>query len=242
MASGPIVFAHGRAAHRFAYSERRCKGGSRLKKPDWVWFDPRTDLPQWLLSGIGQVIVEWAWLERELEEVIRILMDADIRLARIINKGMSAKTRVLVARNLLQARIYEQQLPPDMLTDFVSLGNRITVTTQNNRDMLAHGLWDRRNGKWRVLRVSATRATPQLRPELARLARAVLPSSEPITRTKLASYIGEIIGDANAVEAFGQRLVVELPPSQHKRPQYSRRRQPRRKARTRPGPHVSSRG
>lgn len=50
------------------------------------WFDHRTDLPQWLSIGIGQVIVEWAVLERELEEVVRLLMDADIAVGRIVTK------------------------------------------------------------------------------------------------------------------------------------------------------------
>jgi hypothetical protein len=57
-----------------------------MKKLPWSWFDHRTDLPRWLLAGIGQIVVEWAVLERELEELIRVLMDADIRLGRIMPK------------------------------------------------------------------------------------------------------------------------------------------------------------
>ena len=54
-----------------------------------------------VLSGIGQIVVEWALLERELEEIIRLLMDGPIRLGRITGKGMNAKTRVTVATNLI---------------------------------------------------------------------------------------------------------------------------------------------
>lgn len=52
-----------------------------MKKLPWTWFDHRADLPQWLTSDIGQIIVEWAVLEREIEELIRLLVDVDIRTA-----------------------------------------------------------------------------------------------------------------------------------------------------------------
>jgi hypothetical protein len=49
-----------------------------IRKLTPAWHDYRTDIPQWLSSGIGQVAVEWAVLERELEELIRLLMDIDL--------------------------------------------------------------------------------------------------------------------------------------------------------------------
>ena len=55
-----------------------------MKKLPWSWFDHRTDLPKWILRGIGQVTVEWSVLERELEETIRLLMDVTLQNGRII--------------------------------------------------------------------------------------------------------------------------------------------------------------
>jgi hypothetical protein len=31
-----------------------------MKELKWVWFDHRTDLPTWITSRIGQIIVEWS--------------------------------------------------------------------------------------------------------------------------------------------------------------------------------------
>ena len=61
-----------------------------MKKIPWRWHDHRTDLPQWLVSGIGQVVVEWAVLEREADELIRLLVDTDLRTGRIIANRLSA--------------------------------------------------------------------------------------------------------------------------------------------------------
>jgi hypothetical protein len=195
-----------------------------MKKLPWSWFDHRTDLPQWLLAGIGQIVVEWSVLERELEELIRLSMDVDIRIGRVTAKGMNARTRIAVATNLLQARIYYDDLDHQILIDFTKLRNRITETTQSKRDMVAHGLWERRNKQWRVLRLSASRPIPQLQPEIKNLARAILPQAEPITRDKLRAISREIVADAKAVEALCERVHAALAPLQSTRPQYTRRR------------------
>jgi hypothetical protein len=47
------------------------------------WFDHRTDLPQWITSRIAQIVVEWSVLERELEELIQMLVNTDIGFSRI---------------------------------------------------------------------------------------------------------------------------------------------------------------
>lgn len=62
------------------------------------WFEHRTDIPGWILSGIGQAAVEWAVLERELEELIRLLMDVGLMDGRIVVNWMNAKTRIATVR------------------------------------------------------------------------------------------------------------------------------------------------
>ena len=204
-----------------------------MKKLPWSWFDHRTDLPRWLLAGIGQIVVEWAVLERELEELIRVLMDADIRLGRIMNKGMNAKTRIVVATNLIQAKVCDSKLPPQMLSDFIVLSTKIGETTQGKRDMVAHGLWDRRKREWCVLRLAAARPIPELQPDLKKLSRAVFPQIEPITSKKLAEITQEIVAETQAIVSFCQKLGAALAPLRHTPPQYSRRRRHPRKGQTR---------
>ena len=57
-----------------------------IRKLQPAWFDHRTDIPQWICSGIAYVVAEWAVLERELEELIRILMDGEIQQVRILGQ------------------------------------------------------------------------------------------------------------------------------------------------------------
>ena len=51
-----------------------------IRKLQPAWVDHRTDIPQWICTGIAYAVAEWAVLERELEELIRILMDGEIDL------------------------------------------------------------------------------------------------------------------------------------------------------------------
>ena len=45
-----------------------------MRTPGMIWLDPRSDLPDWLLAGIGRIAVEWSLLEYELEETICTLL------------------------------------------------------------------------------------------------------------------------------------------------------------------------
>ena len=194
-----------------------------MKQLPWSWFDHRTDLPRWLTSGIGQIVVEWAVLERELEELIRLLMDVDIRSGRIVCNRMNARTRIEVARNLIQGHVYHDKLPKTFLNDFQSLGKEMTQT-QTKRDMLAHGVWDRSKGKWRVLRLAASRKTPPLRPQIESLFRAVLPQIQLVTAHDLRIITDEIVARSGSVVVFCQRVEGALDSLRYRPPQYRRRR------------------
>jgi hypothetical protein len=146
-----------------------------MKKMPWRWFDYRTDLPQRLISRIGQIAVEWSVVERELDQLIQLLTDTEIAIARIATARMNARTRADVIAYLLEWYIYESRLQPSFLRRYNALRTRLTMKTQNQRDMVAHGLWAKFDGKWHVLRLAGKRAVPNLRPDLESLSRAGLP-------------------------------------------------------------------
>jgi hypothetical protein len=207
-----------------------------------AWFDHRTDIPQWICNRIAYAVVEWAVLERELEELIRILMDGEIQQVRILVNNMNARTRVQTAANLIQALMVLKKLKRRDRTRLNNLGKKIE-TAQNNRDMLAHGLWSKHEGKWHVLRLRQSRPTPQLRPSIERLSRSVLPQRELITSEKLDSIAREIVSLAKRIEVFCRYLLRVLAP-RNTPPQYSRRRRDyrlRRRKKARRGGSQSSR-
>ena len=114
-----------------------------MKQLKSTWFDHRTDLPQWLTSRVGQIVVEWSVLERELEELIQMLMNTDIGLARIATNRMNARTRISTASALLEWYVYHNKLRAPYLKEFITIGDGIATKTQNKRDLVAHGLWSR---------------------------------------------------------------------------------------------------
>jgi hypothetical protein len=94
--------------------EIRAEGEGEVTKPSrlpWKWFDPRTDLPIWLRSGIGQVVAEWAVVERELEEIIQLLLDVEIALSRIAVHSMQVRNRVDVIDLLIEWHVYNDKVP-----------------------------------------------------------------------------------------------------------------------------------
>lgn len=197
-----------------------------MKQLAWSWFDHRTDLPQWITSRIGQIAVEWSVLERELEQFVHLLTDADIGHARIVTSRMNVRTRISTIGYLIEWYVYHGQLTPEFLKRFDKLSTRIATKTQPKRDMVAHGLWSIVGGKWHVLRLAGHRATPGLRPDLERLSRPLLPQRESVTRDKLDQIVDEIIEGAKSLAQLCEEIYHGLSPSlsRYKPPQYSRRR------------------
>ena len=192
-----------------------------MKQIAWSWFDHRTDVPQWLAAGVGQIAIEWSVLERELAEAIRLLMDTDIRTGRIVTTGMNMRTRVTVTANFIQSHIYESKLPANFLIDFDKISTLITEL-ESNRNRFVHGLWDKRKGQWRVLQMSAARKAKQLEPELKKLSRSVLPEHTVVTEPILSDLSRKIVDASKQVEAICTTLSGALPPSQHTPPKYTR--------------------
>src|SRR5437016_6330773 len=111
-----------------------------IQKLNPEWFDHTTKIPRWVLVGIAQVSAEWAVLERELEELIRLLMDIDIQHGRIVVNWMNVKTRSATAQHLIQAHIIQGKLKSDHLTTYMKVAKKLDAL-QTKRDILAHGLW-----------------------------------------------------------------------------------------------------
>jgi hypothetical protein len=194
-----------------------------MKQLPWRWFNHRTDIPVWIASGIGRAAAEWAIVERELEELIHLLLDVDIQPARVIVNQMSAQTRFLTAANLMQGLVYHNKLTAAKLTEFTRLKKKIWAA-QARRDVLAHGLWTETAGQWWVLKLRQSRDTPELAPEIRSLSRSVIPQQEGVDRNKLKIIAREIVSVAKSIEAFHGSLSALLSPSRYSQPAYTRRR------------------
>jgi hypothetical protein len=190
-----------------------------------VWFDHRTDLPTWITSRIGQIVVEWSVLERELEELIQMLVNTDIGFTRIMVNRLNVRNRVSAAHSLIEWYVFHKRIRGSFLEQFNKIGSRVNKT-QNRRDIVAHGLWGFKKEGWWVLKQRGQRQTPQLEPELKRLSRAFIPQRELMTRRKLDKTIKEIISDARAIQKFCKRVFRARPNEQFKYepPKYTRRR------------------
>jgi hypothetical protein len=199
-----------------------------MKEIQTIWFDHRTDLPTWITSRIGQIVVEWSVLERELEELIQMLVNTDIGFTRIMVNQLNARNRISSCHSLIEWYVFHKRIRGSFLREFSKIGNRVSKEAQNKRDIVAHGLWSLIKGNWWVLKHRGRRSTPELGPELKRLSRAFIPQRELITREKLDEIIQEIISDARAVQDFRERLHLVIPDEQFKYEpaKYTRRRRP----------------
>jgi hypothetical protein len=205
-----------------------------MKELPVSWFDHRTDLPQWITSRIAQIVVEWSVLERELEELIQMLMNTDIGFSRIMTNRMNARTRIAAALSLIEWYVFHKRIDASFLKESEKIGARINNETQNRRDIVAHGLWSRTKEKWWVLKLRGQRPTPELKPEPKKLSRAFLPQREAVTREKLNTTIQKIVSDARAIEDFCKRIHRARPAEQfqYAPPKYTRRRRERRSSKS----------
>jgi len=197
-------------------------------KVKWLWIDYRVDVPSWIATEVGRIVVEWSRLEAHFEEVVRLLIPADMHIGRAVTTGMSLRTRIKVAVDLVQAYVYYGQLSRDLLDEVADIRTKITDRPgyEAERNKFAHGLWGRVEGRWCLLRTSGTRSIPEVHAEVGRLSRTILVQKEEITRTKLTDTL-QIIRSLNArLEAFCAKLEAALPPSQHKSRQQTRQSHP----------------
>jgi hypothetical protein len=103
---------------------------ARLKT---FWFDFRTDLPQWISVGIGQAAAEWSVVEREMEELIRILVNGETQQTRILTYRINAKTRNLILKELIESHILHGTIPAKCLKQFLAI-SKATDPIQDQRD------------------------------------------------------------------------------------------------------------
>lgn len=193
-------------------------------KLPWTWFDYRADPPKWLLEGIGRIAVEWTILERELEELVRVAADVSIQTGRIVTLGMSARSRLQMARDLIQFHAYNDKLDEAFLGEIDALGKIVADGLGDRRNMVVHGLWDTKEGDWHVLRTTGQRDEPALAGKLRKLRRAVLPKSEKFTRQSINKLAAEIAVTGGRVVKLCSRIAAARPASPHQAPEYRRRR------------------
>lgn len=179
-----------------------------MSAPGMVWLDPRRDLPDWLFAGIGRIAAEWSLLEYELEETIRVLLDVDVKRARIITAGMNARSRLACISNMMQMR--------DIATnEFQTLRNRIEKEIENERNKIVHSLWGQIEPKWYIIRTGGKRDASGA----IKLSRAVLPERIPMSSESFEEICSKIQTASNDLIAIRAQIASALPPSQHKSPQ-----------------------
>ena len=190
-----------------------------MELPGWVWVTHRVDVPSSLTAWVGRIMVEWSEFEWQLEEAIRLLLDSEIKPARIIVAGMNARSRLRAISNLVQSHT----LAPAIHKEAIDIGNRIEKV-QPGRDIVAHGLWGRVNGQWYVLTNSGSRTLPPW----GKVARVVLPQRLAVTPDSLRAIRDSIRHERNRLARLRTAIQAALPPSSRKSPAQHRQDAPTR--------------
>lgn len=87
-----------------------------------------------LLAQIGQVIVNWAYLEHVLHETIILIAEVDPKIGRMVLHEPPAKERVQRIKKILEYRKIA------ISVDLAALYEEI-VEIEHDRNNLAHGVW-----------------------------------------------------------------------------------------------------
>ena len=174
------------------------------------WVTHRTAIPPWIAHAVGKIVTEYSYLEWQFEEVIRLLLETDIKRARIVSTGMNMRTRTAVAATLARAH------GKGFTSEIQSLGNEAREL-QTEREKLAHGLWAKMGKGWCLVRTSGIRRIGGVK-----IARAFLPTSERITRGGIADIRSRIRNTQRRMRLLRKKLKAALPPSPHKSPEQFR--------------------
>src|SRR5215472_4043783 len=188
------------------FLHRKTGGAYFMATPSMVWLDPRSDMPAWLYSGIGHVAAEWSCLEWELEETIRVLLEADVKRARIMTIGMNTRSRLACIQNLMQ-------MHKAVVGDYKKLRNRIEHHIESDRNKVVHALWGKIGTTWYIIRTSGNRGDGD-----PKLSRAVLPERIPISARSLSEIASQTRKAAQEIVAIRAQIASVLAPSPHKSP------------------------
>lgn len=183
-----------------------------------TWVTHRVDIPKWLATSMGRLIAEQSDLEWQFEEVIRILLETDIKRGRMVAVGMNLRGRLKLANNLI---LCHRATKP-----FAKALNAIAKEAEKLktfRDRLAHGAWGKIGPDWCVLSASGSRSI-----DATTVSRAYLPSREKMTPKLIAYYLRRVRTCRRDMRLLRASLRAALPPSPHRSPEQHHQSRPRR--------------
>jgi hypothetical protein len=168
---------------------------------------PRVDLPPWLAEGIGQIASEWSHLEWQLEDAIRVLLQTDVKRARIVTTGMNIRTRGTCLVSLMQAMNVSETL----ITAVAAINKCISDQLESERNKIVHGLWAKAGNEWRLLIRTGARKQP-IPGRKGKFRRSVLPEEEIVTPTSLSAIRKRIKEKRLQMKVVRQQLEAALAP------------------------------
>jgi hypothetical protein len=177
-----------------------------MPQPKIVQRQPRLDIPSWLAKGIGQIASEWSHLEWQFEDAIRILLQTDVKRARIVTTGMNIRTRCTCLLSLMHSLNTNKQLI-GIVTD---INTSISKSLENDRNKVVHGLWTKADKNWRLLIRSGSRKTP-IPGRQGKFKRSVLPEEEVITPATLSDIRDRIKEKRLQMKDVRQQLAAPSP-------------------------------
>jgi hypothetical protein len=164
-----------------------------------------TELPQWMIDGIGRVTVAQAFLEWRVTVLVFDLLMIDHPEGRVTLKDQSAFERFKTVKSLLNLRGITSTVDVSALSALID-----KCTTCRNQ--LAHGIWSLKDGeiKLRVTRDSYTTEEGQIN-------RTFMPEMVPIPRDHFTQALITIEAATSEVTKLWKEVEAHLLPLLQKR-------------------------
>jgi hypothetical protein len=164
----------------------------------------RYDVPDDIATGIGRLLVRWAYLEHALQTIVWMLVGVTQPVGRLAIREPRMPERIRLIEDLANLRGVD--LPEKVLK---AISARATDIGRN-RDLLAHGHWtfEETTSTWHVIMTRGKWSDDEPHPR----AKSIVPEALIVTSLALQGIQDQLDLVIKSVERLAEQVEILLPP------------------------------
>ncbi len=163
------------------------------------------DLPSDYLVGLGRVVVRWSFVERQLMNIVYLLLGVSKKHGRVAVREPRADECITMIRQLMHLeKVTVHSIDLDRLS-------KALASIKNTRDTLAHGLW--LQGPNDTVLIQVTGGTWKPDPKSPKIAKRIDPEGMGVTPTDLETLSDQIKQMMQALDVLHREIEAQVPSS-----------------------------
>lgn len=176
----------------------------KVKEPTFIYATFTRELPHEFMQLIGQAVVNWAFLEMRLQELVFRALGVSNEQGRLAVKNMRAHEMAELAIELtkLRGHTFPAEFAPDAIQEL-----------EARRNLLAHGVWIQHDETYALRDLTGT-----TRIQGVKVKKKVQPAGIPITADALQNLVEQIQQAIADTQSVIQALCAQLASSPQTHP------------------------